>query len=337
MNNDPQGFYKLLNVTPQASDKDIKTAFRTLSKTHHPDKGGDPQTFTKINEAYSILSNTEKRAHYDAHGNGSTGPEFDLGGMFAHMFNRPGAVQRRAPDKTITVKVNLQDVYQQVSRTLTYPVTVVCTGCKGAGSASEKRVDCGACQGQGVQSVRQSMPMGLGVQIIQRTCPVCRGHGHGTVPPEDACRSCAGERVVRGERKLVYQLDKRMPQEFDIRREGVGDECPDGQTGALVIHMVIRKDPVYERLPERDGLIIRHTLPLAQALCGGTYQVKHLDGSMLSMSLPMVTPQTTHVINGRGWTSDGDAHVMFDIQFPSPTALTNDQRAWIQEAGKTWM
>jgi len=334
--------YAILELTPQASEQDIKKAFRRLSVTHHPDKGGSSEQFQKINEAYSVLSNSEKRAHYDATGSTDQKMPSPMGGhpfeqLFAQM-NRTQPVIRKGQMKTIPLKVRLQDVYNQVQRKLTFPIDKVCSACTGRGSKSQASYTCKGCDGSGKKTFHQQTPVGIFVQHVP--CGDCKGTGWNVVPDDDRCPTCLGQRLVKGQHTVDYKLNKSMNDQETFIIENAGDEIPDGIPGDVVISVSIRPDDTFSRVESSVpsifmDLVVLHKISLIDALTGGTFRVNHIDGSEMSVHLPIVNPRTEHIVPGRGWTSQGNCRIKFDIEFP--TTVTQEQKAWLKKQKASWI
>src|SRR3989339_77892 len=227
MSND---YYKILGVEKNASDDDIKKAYRKLAHQHHPDKkGGDEKKFKEINEAYQTLSNREKRAQYDRFGNaahgGAGGPggfggfsqggfgfdfqggDFgDLGDIFEAFFDGMGGQKRRTyahgSDMEMTQDITLEEAYAGVEKTISYKVNVRCASCNGLGHDVKATFSqCKKCDGRG--EVRETRSTFFGNFAQVKTCAEC--HGIGQVP-DKRCAGCSGSGVVRGEKKIAVKI-----------------------------------------------------------------------------------------------------------------------------------
>ena len=198
--------YDVLNISSDANDNDIKKAYRKLSIKWHPDK--NPDNKEEISEAYSILSDSDKRKQYDAYGmdflkNQSDGghgfnPE-DIfsqffgggGGGSPFGFNFGGQGPRQAPKEDITLKVetSLEQIYNEENIEINYPQKNFCSSCDGTGSKSKNKPTCNECDGKGkkIQVIR----MGPMIQQMVQDCRKCRGTGE-FIKQEDKCTTCKG-------------------------------------------------------------------------------------------------------------------------------------------------
>ncbi|CAN6477969.1 unnamed protein product [Victoria cruziana] len=230
-------YYEVLGVPKSASQDELKKAYRKAAIKNHPDKGGDPEKFKELAQAYEVLSDPEKREIYDQYGEdalkegmGGGGPShnpFDIfesffGGGFGGGSSR-GRRQKRGEDVVHTLKVSLEDLYNGTSKKLSLSRNVLCPKCKGKGSKSGASGRCSGCQGSGMKvSIRQLGP-GM-IQQMQHVCPECRGSGE-VISDKDRCGQCKGEKVVQEKKVLEVHVDKGMQHGQKIVFQGEADEA----------------------------------------------------------------------------------------------------------------
>jgi len=306
-------------VEQDASEKEIKKAYRKLAVKHHPDKGGDEHKFKEISAAYEILSDSEKRAKYDKYGlDGVTdeSPGHTHDDLFSMFFGGGGSSRRQSgPRKAESVhhplKVSLEDLYN--GKTVKLGITrQVIIG---------KPTKCISCNGEGAVIEIRQIAMGM-VQQIQRKCPLCGGHGH--------------RAQFKKERKV---LEVHVPQgakhQQKITFRGMGDETPNMEPGD--VHFVVQETE--HELFKRKGadLLLTKTVSLNEALCGFEWQIEHLDGRHLVLqSLPgqVIQPEDADgrpyvkIVPNEGMPSlgspfvKGNLYVLFRVEFPTPQQLT---------------
>lgn len=333
-----EDFYKLLGIDKQASDREIKRAYRTLSKKYHPDKNpNDPtaqQKFVEIAEAYEALSDSESRKIYDRYGyeglkqrqqgggGGQHHDPFDLFSRFfgggGHFGHQPG--QRRGPDMEVRIGVPLKDFYNGHSTEFQLEKQQICEDCEGSGSADGQVDTCSACGGHGIQVKKHMLAPGI-FQQVQVQCETCGGQGK-TI--KHKCPVCNGSRVVRKTNTFPLVIEKGAPKGQKINYENDGDESPDWVAGDIHVTLV-EKTPDLEEDNEMkvDGTFFRRKgnelywkelLSLREAWMGDwTRNLTHLDGHIVQLSRKrgeVVQPGQVERITGEGmpkWHEDGDS------------------------------
>ncbi|KIN06387.1 hypothetical protein OIDMADRAFT_190535 [Oidiodendron maius Zn] len=333
-----EDFYKLLGIDKQASDREIKRAYRTLSKKYHPDKNPNDSTaqqkFVEIAEAYEALSDSESRKIYDRYGyeglkqrqqgggGGQHHDPFDLFSRFfgggGHFGHQPG--QRRGPDMEVRIGVPLKDFYNGHSTEFQLEKQQICEDCEGSGSADGQVDTCSACGGHGIQVKKHMLAPGI-FQQVQVQCETCGGQGK-TI--KHKCPVCNGSRVVRKTNTFPLVIEKGAPKGQKINYENDGDESPDWVAGDIHVTLV-EKTPDLEEDNEMkvDGTFFRRKgnelywkelLSLREAWMGDwTRNLTHLDGHIVQLSRKrgeIVQPGQVERITGEGmpkWHEDGDS------------------------------
>ncbi|KAG1354415.1 chaperone protein dnaJ A6 [Cocos nucifera] len=339
-------YYEILGVSKNASQDELKKAYRKAAIKNHPDKGGDPEKFKELAQAYEVLSDPEKREIYDQYGEdalkegmggggGASHNPFDIfeqffgGGAFGGSSSR-GHRQRRGEDVVHTLKVSLEDLYNGTSKKLSLSRNVLCAKCKGKGSKSGVSGRCYGCQGTGVRTVTRQIGLGM-IQQMQHACPDCRGTGE-VISDKDKCPQCKGNKVTQEKKVLEVHVDKGMQHGEKIAFQGEADEAPDTVTGDIIFILQQKEHPKFKR--KYDDLFVEHTLNLTEALCGFQFALTHLDGrQLLIKSNPgeVIKPGQFKAVNDEGMPHHGRPfmkgrlYIQFNVEFPDSGALSPDQ------------
>ncbi|KAG4191736.1 hypothetical protein ERO13_A07G113600v2 [Gossypium hirsutum] len=336
-------YYEILGVSKNASHDDLKKAYKKAAIKNHPDKGGDPEKFKELAQAYEVLSDPEKREIYDQYGEdalkegmGGGAAAHDPFDIFSSFFggspfggaSSRGRRQRRGEDVVHPLKVSLEDLYLGTSKKLSLSRNVICSKCSGKGSKSGASMQCPGCQGSGMKiSVRHLGPSMI--QQMQHPCNECKGTGE-TINDKDRCPQCKGEKVVQEKKVLEVIVEKGMQNGQKITFPGEADEAPDTITGDIVFVLQQKDHPKFKR--KGEDLFVEHTLALTEALCGFQFVVTHLDGrQLLIKSIPgeVVKPDSFKAINDEGMPLyqrsfiKGKMYIHFTVEFPD--SLNPDQ------------
>ncbi|KAM5584912.1 dnaJ protein [Rosa sericea] len=342
---DNSKYYEVLGVSKTASPEDLKKAYKKAAIKNHPDKGGDPEKFKELAQAYEVLSDPEKREIYDQYGEdglkeGMGGPgghdPFDIfssffgGGGGSPFGGMPGGSrvrrQRRGEDVVHSLKVSLEDLYLGTSKKLSLSRNVLCSKCKGKGSKSGASTKCGGCQGTGMKVTIRHLGPSM-IQQMQHACNECKGTGE-TISDKDRCGQCKGEKVVQEKKVLEVHVEKGMQNGQKITFPGEADEAPDTVTGDIVFIIQQKEHPKFKR--KMDDLFVEHSLSLTDALCGFQFVLNHLDGrQLLIKSNPgeVVKPDSFKAINDEGMPMyqrpfmKGKLYIQFSVDFPETLSL----------------
>ncbi|KAJ7285562.1 hypothetical protein C8J57DRAFT_1662122 [Mycena rebaudengoi] len=318
-------FYDLLEVSPTASEADLKKAYRKKALRLHPDKGGDPELFKEVTHAYEVLSDSDKRSIYDARGEAGLSEQGGMGGvdpqdLFGQLFGGGGGFgggsffgggggrsqgPRKTKDLVHRVHVTLEDLYKGKTTKLALTRNRICTKCKGKGGKDGAVRPCNTCSGRGIKvTLRQMGPM---IQQIQSPCDECSGSGE-IINAKDRCVQCKGKKV--------------LPEKKFLEFRGESDESPTAEPGDVVI--VIEEKPHDRFKRQENDLIIDVQLDLLTALGGGQFSIKHLDERALVVKLEpgeIIKHGDLKVIHGQGMPSQrhhepGDMYVKLSVEFP---------------------
>jgi molecular chaperone DnaJ len=335
----PRDPYEVLGVRPEASEQDIKKAFRGLARELHPDVNAhDPdaeEKFKEAAEAYEILSDDERRSTYDRYGHeglrsGGYAPNFEGFGSISDLFNAffGGTGGRAGPaqgaDIGVALDIELIDAAHGAKVSVAYEAVKRCERCHGNGAEPGTPIEtCDRCGGAGQLQAVTRTPFGQMMRTV--LCDVC--HGDGRVPTEP-CRECHG----RGRLSVAQELEVDVPAGIaDGQRIRLSGRGHDGEAGApagdLYVVVGVRPDDRFVR--EGDDLITALDVPAPVAALGGTLEVPTLEGSA-SVELPAGTqPGEVLSVHGAGMPGlrrgrQGDLRVLVNVVVPR--RLTDEQR-----------
>ncbi|MEK7509303.1 MAG: molecular chaperone DnaJ [Patescibacteria group bacterium] len=351
-------YYSILGVSKSASGEDIKKAFRSLAHKYHPDKkGGDEAKFKEVSEAYAVLSDEKKRAQYDQFGQtfaggaqqgagfggfdfsnfagfegfqGGQGVEFDLGDIFGDFFGGGGSRARRGRDISMDIELPFRDAIFGAERRVLISKLGVCDVCEGMGAKNGTAMtSCTACNGKG--QIRESRNTFFGTFSSARACPTCKGKGE---VPKEPCAACRGEGVMKKQEEVHIVVPAGIEDGEMIRMPGRGEALQGGASGDLYIKVHVKSDKLFTR--EGNNLVTALSIKLSDALLGGEYRIKTLDGET-TLTVPagitqgeMLRVRGKGVPHGRG--ARGDLLVRIDIEFPKK--LSKAARVAIEELRK---
>jgi len=330
-------YYDVLGVSRNASEEDVKKAFRTLAKKHHPDANpgdkGAEERFKEINEAYEVLSDSRKRKAYDTFGydggaadggmnarpegfgdmGGGMGDMFEdlLGGFFGGMGGRRRG-REPGEDLEVSLELGLEEAFKGGERRITFPRNEACATCSGSGAKpGTSPQPCRACGGRGQIHVSQ------GFFAISRTCPKCRGRGSVIDSP---CPSCRGSGRTRIERTLTVTVPAGVDSGMRVRLAGEGEPGTNGgPRGDLYLAVGVRRHELFER--DGDHLLLELPVRVSVAAAGGDVSVPTLEGHA-SLHIPAGTqPGQVFRMRGQGMPavnrrSRGDLLVRVQVEIP---------------------
>ncbi|KAF9003927.1 DnaJ-domain-containing protein [Cyathus striatus] len=336
-------YYKILDVHKSASERDIRQAYKRLSKKFHPDKNKDPDAedkFVKIARAYEVLSDTDKRQIYDRHG--EEGLKAHEGGqhqpnpfdMFQNFFGHGFQAQqtRRGPSSLTEFEVQLADMYKGASIDFMIKKRILCDHCRGSGAASDGDIHtCSSCNGAGVKLVKQQIFPGMFAQS-QVTCNECGGRGKVI---KKVCPHCGGNKVIDHTAHYTLDIPPGMPEGHEVVFEGEADESPDWEAGDVVLRVRSKKEKGSWRRKE-SSLYWKETIGIDEALLGFERNLTHLDGHTVTLTRNGVTqPGFVQTIKGEGMpihghSTHGDLFVEYNVVLPMD--ITPQMRRKLVEA-----
>ncbi len=366
-------YYEVLGVSKNATDEELKKAYRKLAKKYHPDANPDnpkeaEAKFKEVNEAYENLSDPQKRRMYDQFGfdgpqgfgggAGAGGPfgggyysytssgfdDFgDLGDIFSSFFGgsfggRTSSRTSRGPvkgaDLKASIDITFEEAYSGVEKEIILNRNETCSVCHGNGAkAGTKPETCTICHGTG--TVKQVQNTILGQMQTQRPCTNC--HGTGTVIKEP-CENCKGKGTVRKQAKIKIKIPAGIDdgQTIILRNEGEPGE-KGGEKGDLYIVIRLKKHRIFTR--EKNNVLCDIPITFTQATLGADLQIPMVDGSKETYRIPEGTQTgTKFVIRNKGFKSvngsfQGD--FVFTVQVQVPKRLTKEQRDILTQLAKT--
>ena len=345
----PRDPYDVLGVERDASEQQIKKAFRQLARELHPDVNAhDPdaeEKFKEAAEAYEILSDPERRATYDRYGHeglrsGGYAPNFDRFGSIGDLFEAffgGGASGRSGPaagaDIAVAVELDLIEAADGRTMEVSYEAVDRCEHCHGNGAEPGTPIEtCKRCGGAGQLQAATRTPFGQMLRTV--ACDVC--HGDGRIPT-DPCRECRGRGRVTGRRTMDVEVPAGIADGQRIRLTGRGHAGEAGaQAGDLYVLVRVREDERFVR--EGDHLVTAVDVPAPVAALGGTLEVPALEGTV-SVELPAGTqPGDALTLRGEGMPSlgrgrRGDLRIVVNVVIP--LRLTGEQRELLEQLNMT--
>ncbi len=345
-------YYEVLGVCRDATDEEIRSAFRRLAFKYHPDHNHDDgagEKFKEINEAYEVLSDANKRAAYNRYGHGSTegvfgrgfdGFDFDLGGfgdIFNAFFGGAGTATRHAPqpgaDLNCQVTISFEEAAFGCQKEVTITRTEVCASCYGSGSrAGSQPSRCPNCGGSGqVRRVQQSL---FGRFINATICNECRGEGRVI---GDLCPECRGTGQQKQRRSITIEIPAGVDDGSEVYVSGEGDAgTRGGSPGDLRVALSVLKHEFFIR--DGDDIVLELPINFAQAALGAEVEVPTLDGKGKLKIPPGSQTDKTFRLKGKGIPhlhSKGRGDQLVRLFVSTPDSLTKEQRQLFEELAKT--
>lgn len=339
-------YYSILGVSKDASEDDIKKAYRKLALQYHPDRWANgteeekknaEEKFKEIAEANEVLSDPQKRQQYDNGGADFNFDGFDPMDIFSRMggfggfssFFGGGHQQRvnRGEDVEAYVTLTLKEAYEGGNRVINYETNVPCHHCNGTGSSDGKDCTCSTCHGSGMIMDRQVR----GNTIFQssRPCPTCGGRGKEIKHPCHHCHGTGLEQESHSEnitlpRGLADGMSMRVPQ------LGGAPQGGNGINGDLIINIMVQNDPYFTRVDQLN-LVHYEDVPFNEALLGFKKEFKCIDGSTVTVNAPELTEHgKSFIFKGKGMPNVNNEHQVGDyavvIRYKLPSRLTSKQR-----------
>ena len=341
-------YYEVLGVSRDASDEDIKKAYRKLAMKHHPDRNQAGQSkeaeekFKEAKEAYEVLSTPDKKAAYDRFGHAGVDPSMGAGGgggagfdgfadafgdIFGDIFGggRSRSNVYRGADLRYNLEITLEEAARGTQKTIRIPTKETCEDCKGTGAkkGTEPKT-CPHCNGSGQVRIQQ------GFFSIQQTCPHCHGSGRIITDP---CKSCHGNGHVSRHKTLEVKIPAGIDDGMRLRHAGYGEPgVGGGPTGDLYVEIHIREHAVFQR----DGNDLHCQMPIsfATAALGGEIEIPTLEG-MARIKIPSET-QSGKVFRLRGKGMPNVRHhshgdLLCHVQVETPVKLTDRQKEILRE------
>ena len=344
-------FYDILGVNRDASDEEIKKAYRKLAMKHHPDRNPDnpksEEHFKEAKEAYEILSDGQKRAAYDQYGHAGVDPQSGMGGggfgggtggfsdafggIFDEIFGGGGGRSGgrsnvyRGADLRYNLEITLEQAAFGTETKIRIPTMEACEPCKGTGAkAGTQPKTCPTCQGSGQVRIQQ------GFFSIQQTCPKCHGTGKFIAEP---CGSCHGAGRVKQHKTLAVKIPAGVDEGDRIRLSGEGEHGVNGgPSGDLYVQIHLKAHPVFQR--EQNDLHCEMPISFTTAALGGEIEIPTLDGAA-NLKIPAET-QSGKIFRLRGKgikgvRSHNHGDLLCHVVVETPVNLTDRQKELLRE------
>jgi len=349
-------YYETLGVDKNASDEEIKRAFRKKAKQYHPDvnkEEGAQEKFKEIGEAYSILSDPEKRRTYDqfgsaafdgsqgGFGNGGFGgfgfDDFDLGDIFEQFMGGGFSSRKRGTkratkgaDALVHIELDFEEAVYGCEKEFTINVKDTCDECNGLGGHNSKT--CSTCNGRG-SVIREQRTM-FGTFQSQTTCSDCGGSG---TTFESTCTNCKGTGLKNKKKTLKVKVPRGVDNGDQLRMSGKASSgLNGGPKGDVYIEFKIKEHPIYQR--EQSDIYVKVPLTIVEAINGCKKEINTIQGKV-KLEIPAGTQNGDKVkLRGKGIDDQklgkkGDTYVIYNVIIP--TKLDREQKKIIKELSKT--
>ena len=350
-------YYQVLGVSKNASEQEIKKAYRRLAHKYHPDKGGDEKRFKEINEAYQILSDETKKSQYDQFGknfeNANAGAGFggfqganaqgfdfnggmgDVGDIFEQFFG--GREQssekndlRKGEDIEIDIQFDLESLLQDQEKEVLLYKMRTCPRCNGTGGEPGSKIkECFSCRGTGrVQQIKRTI---LGSFTHYTVCPECKGEG---TKPEKPCNVCKGEGRIKDDERIKIFIPAGVDTNQVVKIKGKGHAGrKGGEAGDLYARILIKKHSIFLR--RGDDIYTKVPISFSQAVLGDKIEIPTLEGKNILLKIPKTTESGKILrISGKGishYARYGKGNMFVELEIKIPKSLNSKQKELLKQ------
>lgn len=347
-------YYEVLGLQKNASEAEIKKAYRRMAMKYHPDKTqGDKKAeekFKEANEANEVLSDPKKKAAYDQFGHAGVDPQAGMGGggagfqnpnftdifgdVFGDIFGgsrgrtSQGAAGHeqsvRGSDLRYEIEISLEEAFHGITKAVKFSAFSPCETCHGSGGKKgSAKTQCGTCRGHGAVRIQQ------GFFAIQQTCPTC--HGAGQVI-KDPCGSCHGQGRIHKDREISIKIPAGVDNGSRIRLSGEGDAGEaGGKPGDLYVDIHVKPNSLFKR--EGDDLHCEIPIAFTLACLGGEIEIPTIDGKVKLKIPPETQSDKSLRLRGKGFKALRGGHVgdlICKVNVETPVNLTDEQKKLLE-------
>jgi len=354
-------YYELLGISKNASEDEIKKAYRKLALKYHPDKAPEnkkkeyEEKFKKISRAYGVLSDKEKKAQYDQYGDtfeqnnfnqGFSQQDFHsfhdafggedifdnlgFGRIFEEIFGSRTRTEKNkqyGQDIVLDIEIDLKDAFHGIKKDIDLRKMVTCPKCHGRGG--EKIKKCSTCHGSGYEQLRSGGLLGIFIQ--QRPCSKCDGRGE---VPEEICPECRGQGRIKQSVKIKATIPVGIDNGQTLKLSGQGDAALyGGEFGDLFVNVHIKPHKYFQR--QGDDLIINLDISFTQAILGDKIKIPTLEDSVIKLKIPAgIQPDKMIKLKGKGMPrlySKSKGDLIVKIQVIIPKKISRKQKELIKK------
>ena len=344
-------FYKTLGVDKNATDNEIKKAYRKLAMKYHPDKSNkenkeeNEKKFKEISNAYDILKDKEKRDLYDKYGEqglknmgGGSNP-FDIfesmfgngmGGPFGFSGQSRRSRRTRGEDRIEEIYIDLEDLYNNVVKTIEIKHKIICYSCNGSGAETpEDIINCEHCDGKG--KVMRVIQIGPGmIQQSMSICDKCSGKGKII---KKKCSVCNGKKITIKKKKINLKIENGYKNNNKIHFPDLAHHNPDcDEQGDLVIVIKMKEHKIFKK--NNNNLIIKKNILLSEALTETKFVISHLDGRQLILkSNCIIKPNTEYIVKKEGLydSNNNKGHLIIQFNIIFPDTLDTERKKYLRK------